>query len=46
MPSWNTIHNTNKLKMEEVPAFDGMIVAADRLYITTESGEVICMGSE
>ena len=37
---------TNKLKMDEVPAFDGMIVADDRLYITTEHGELICVSSE
>lgn len=32
-----------KLKLKESPIFDGMIVAEDRLYICTETGEIICM---
>jgi hypothetical protein len=34
-----------KQKLDELPIFDGMIVAENRLYLCTEQGEVICMGS-
>ena len=29
-----------------MPLFDGMIVADDQLYMSTETGDVICMGQE
>jgi outer membrane protein assembly factor BamB len=32
-----------KHHLDEMPIFDGMIVADDRLYLSTESGDVICM---
>ena len=34
-----------KQKLNESPIFDGMIVADDQLYLCTEQGDVICMGS-
>jgi len=33
-------------KLDEVPIFDGMIVAGNRVYLCTEQGAVICMGSK
>jgi hypothetical protein len=33
----------NKQKLTEVPMFDGMAVADDRLYLCTEQGELVCM---
>ena len=33
-------------KLDEMPIFDGMIVADDRLFLCTETGDVICMGGE
>jgi len=35
-----------KQKLTESPIFDGMIVAEDRLYICTKTGEIICMIQE
>ncbi|MFZ5832217.1 MAG: PQQ-binding-like beta-propeller repeat protein, partial [Planctomycetota bacterium] len=32
-----------KHELEEMPTFDGMIVAEDRLFLCTQQGEVICM---
>jgi outer membrane protein assembly factor BamB len=33
-------------EMESLPVFDGMIAAAGRLYIVTQDGRLICMGSK
>ena len=33
-------------KLARVPAFDGMIAAGGRLYLTTEDGHLICMGKK
>jgi hypothetical protein len=33
-------------EMEEVPVFDGLIAAGDRLYMTTMEGTVICFGDQ
>ena len=33
----------SKMKLEEMPIFDGMIVADSRLYLCTQDGDVICM---
>ena len=30
-------------KLTSTPAFDGLIAAAGRLYITTKDGKVVCM---
>jgi len=32
--------------LDRVPSFDGMIAADGRLYMTTNDGYVICMGSK
>jgi hypothetical protein len=32
--------------MDDVPVFDGLIAAGDRLYMTTMSGTLVCLGSE
>jgi outer membrane protein assembly factor BamB len=32
-------------KLDALPLYDGLIAAAGRLYLTTESGRVICFGS-
>ena len=34
----------SQAKLEEMPIFDGMIVADKRLYLCTKDGDVICMG--
>jgi len=31
-------------KLESPPAFDGMAVAKDRLYIVCQDGQIVCMG--
>jgi hypothetical protein len=36
----------SKSKLDEMPIFDGMIVADDRLYLCTDRGDIICMGGE
>ena len=33
-------------KLDRVPAFDGMIAAGGRLYLTTQDGHLICMGKK
>ena len=34
----------SKQKLDEMPLFDGIIAADDQLYLSTQAGEVICMG--
>ena len=36
----------SQAKLEEMPVFDGMIVADDRLYLCTTTGNLICLGEE
>ena len=36
----------SQIKLDEMPAFDGMIVAEERLYLATDAGEIICMGGK
>ncbi len=33
-----------EFEMQEVPVFDGLIAAGDRLYMTTMNGTLICLG--
>ena len=33
-----------KQKLDSPPVWDGMAVAAGRLYISTRNGEIVCMG--
>ena len=33
-------------ELQSPPVFDGMIAAAGRLYLSTEDGEIVCMGAE
>ena len=35
---------TEVLELESPPVWDGMAVAAGRLYISTRNGEIVCMG--
>ena len=35
-----------KQDLDEMPIFDGMIVADDRLFLSTENGDLMCMGGE
>ena len=35
-----------EFKMDEVPVFDGLIAAGDRLYMSTMDGTLICLGQE
>lgn len=35
-----------EFEMDDVPVFDGLIAAGGRLYMTTLSGTLICLGSE
>lgn len=35
-----------KQKLDESPIFDGLIAADDQLFLCTEKGEVVCMGSK
>ncbi|MHC4502948.1 MAG: outer membrane protein assembly factor BamB family protein [Planctomycetota bacterium] len=34
----------SELKLESLPAFDGMIAAGGRIYLSTTDGKVLCMG--
>jgi hypothetical protein len=34
----------SEFKMDEVPVFDGLIAASDRLYLSTMDGTLICFG--
>ena len=35
-----------EFKMKEVPVFDGLIAAGDRLYMSTMDGTLICLGEK
>jgi hypothetical protein len=35
-----------EFEMDEVPVFDGLIAAGDRLYMTTMDGTLICWGKK
>ena len=32
----------SKQKLNEMPIFDGMIVAEDRIFVTTVNGKILC----
>jgi outer membrane protein assembly factor BamB len=34
----------SELKLESLPAFDGLIAAGGQLFLVTENGEVVCLG--
>jgi len=33
-------------KLDSLPIFDGMSAANGRLYLTTQTGKVLCLGAE
>jgi hypothetical protein len=35
-----------EFKMDEVPVFDGLIAAGDKLFMTTMEGTLICLGEK
>jgi hypothetical protein len=35
-----------EFKMDEVPVFDGLVAAGERLYMSTMEGTLICLGEK